>query len=341
MKRNLIHRLVLAVSVSLAIAAGAWWFYHSMQQALNQPIALAAPVLYELRPGQSITKIANELNANGWLRDAIFLRLEANRLGLASRVQAGTYELTPGITPRQLLEKFVRGEVKQYQVTIVEGTTFRDFRQALMTLPGIVHTTSTLTDDELMAKIGAADQAPEGRFFPATYYYAHKTPDVDLFLRAYRQMERILATEWATRSPDLPYAEAYQALIMASIIEKEAGAAAERPLVSGVFVRRLQQHMKLQTDPTIIYGLGKAFDGNLHRTDLERDTPYNTYTRDGLPPTPIALPGAEAIRAALHPAAGDALYFVAKGNGTHEFSATLKAHQAAVARFQLGPHGAR
>ena len=306
-----------------------------MQHALDQPLPVAQPELYEVSAGQTITRIAKVFVAKGWLTHAIYLRLEASRRGIAARVQSGTYEVTPGITPRRLLEKFVRGAVKQYQFTIIEGITFRELRAQIATLPGVDATLQGLDDGAAMRRIEAIDQLPEGRFFPSTYYYLHHTPDTELLARAYQEMQRVLDAAWQKRAAELPYSASYEALIMASIIEKETGRADERRAIAGVFVRRLQQGMKLQTDPTVIYGLGAAFDGNLRRGDLRRDSPFNTYLRPGLPPTPIAMPGAAAIEAALNPAPGTALYFVARGDGSHEFSATLAAHQRAVRQFQL------
>lgn len=328
---------VLATLIALAALAGggAWWFMQHMDRALDKPIPVTRPELFDIVAGQSIARIAQILAAKGWLERAIFLRIEASRQGVARRIQVGTYEVTPGLTPRTLLGKFVRGDVKQYQYTVVEGITFRDLRGQIARLPGVRSTTAKLSDAELMAKIGAPDELPEGRFFPSTYFYHHRTPDIELLARAYREMQRVLTLAWEKRQADLPYGTPYDALIMASIIEKETGRADERAAIGGVFVRRLQQGMKLQTDPAVIYGLGSAFDGNLRREDLGRDTPFNTYTRNGLPPTPIAMPGAEAIAAALNPAPGSALYFVARGDGTHEFSDTLAAHQRAVRKYQM------
>ncbi len=331
-----LKRLLAGAVIFLLVAGGAaWWFVCDMQRSLDRPLAMAKPALYEVSAGQTITQIAKLFVAKGWLTHAIYLRLEASRRGVAARVQAGTYDVTPGITPRQLLEKFVRGEVKQYQFTIIEGTTFRDLRAKIAALPGVTSSLQGLADNEVMRRIEASDQMPEGRFFPSTYYYLQHTPDTALLARAYQEMQRVLAAAWQQRAADLPYSAPYEALIMASIIEKETGRADERRLIAGVFVRRLQQGMKLQTDPTVIYGLGSAFDGNLRRSDLMRDSPFNTYLRPGLPITPIAMPGAKAIEAALNPAPGAALYFVARGDGSHEFSATLAAHQRAVRQFQL------
>lgn len=320
-------------AVSVGVVVG--WFLHEMPQALDRELPLDTSRLFEIAPGETIGRIAKRFVTEGWLPHAIYLRLEASRRGVAARVQAGTYEIAPGSTPRTLLDKFVRGDVKQYRYTIVEGLRFAELKELVAGLPGVDARIARMEDAEIMAAIGAPDQPPEGRFFPSTYFYHHHARDLDLLARAHAQMRAVLAKAWAERAPDLPYANPDEALVMASIVEKETGLAAERAAIAGVFVRRLQQGMKLQTDPTVIYGLGAAFDGNLRREDLLRDTPFNTYTRAGLPPTPIAMPGRAAIEAALNPAPGSALYFVARGDGSHEFSATLEAHNAAVRRYQI------
>jgi UPF0755 protein len=226
--------------------------------------------------------------------------------------------------------------VIQYPLTLVEGRTFRQALAVIASDPVLVADIGALTDEEIIARIGHPGVHPEGRLFPDTYLFPRGMGALDLVKRAYGRMEAVLAEEWDKRAPGLPFKDPYEALILASIVEKETGLAAERPEIAGVFVRRMQKGMRLQTDPTVIYGLGAAFDGNLRRVDLTTDTPYNTYTRGGLPPTPIALPGREAIHAVLHPAAGDSLYFVAKGDGSHAFSATLDEHNRAVRRYQLG-----
>jgi UPF0755 protein len=336
MKRALRRGLIVLCFGLSAVALASWYLARDIQRTLDRPIELTQPILFEIKTGQSITKIAHELASRGWLPHPLYLRIEATRLDLATRIQAGTYEITPGATLRGLLRKFVSGDVKQYSVTIVEGIRFQELRAKLAHLPGLVATIDGLADDVVMSRIGASDQLPEGRFFPSTYFYKHNTTDTDLLARAYQKLQQELNDAWNTREADLPYATADEALTMASIVEKETGRADERPLIAGVFVRRLQLNMPLQTDPTVIYGLGEAFDGNLRRADLKTDTPFNTYTRRGLPPTPIAMPGRAAIAAALHPAPGSALYFVARGDGSHEFSGTLAEHNAAVRRFQLG-----
>lgn len=324
-----------------ALAASGWWAWQDMQRNLVSPIALPRPELFEIAPGTSITRIANAFAARGWLRHPLYLRVEATRAGLASRIQAGWYELRPGDTPRGLLERFVAGDVKTYAVTFVEGATVQQLLAQTATLPGLAHELEGMAPTRLLEALGSTGEAAEGWLFPSTYDYRHASSDRALLTRAHRQMVQVLEERWASRAPDLPYASPYEALVMASIIEKETARGDERPAIAGVFVRRLQRGMRLQTDPTVIYGLGSSFDGNLRRADLERDTPYNTYLRTGLPPTPICVPGEASIAAALHPAPGDALYFVARGDGSHVFSATLDAHNDAVHEHQRKRAGRR
>jgi UPF0755 protein len=239
------------------------------------------------------------------------------------------------MTPRDLLLNMAAGKVLQRNFTIVDGWNFRELRQALAKADRLRQDAAGLDDAGLMAKIGASGEMPEGRFLPETYAYVKGDSDLDILRRAHAAMTRMLDTLWAQRDKDLPLATPYDALILASIVEKETGRADERPRIAGVFVRRLQTRMLLQTDPTVIYGMGESYAGNIHKSDLTTDTPYNTYTRQGLPPTPIAMPGKPAIEAALHPAAGSELYFVAKGDGTHVFSSTLDEHNRNVACYQL------
>ncbi|NNJ83768.1 MAG: endolytic transglycosylase MltG, partial [Gammaproteobacteria bacterium] len=261
---------------------------------------------------------------------------EARWQGLASKIKAGEYELEPGLTPRRLLGKLVRGKVVQRTLTVVEGWNFTELMAAVRANGHLLH---TLEEDSanavIMERIGFSGQHPEGRFYPDTYHFPHDTTDIAFLKRAYATMARKLSAQWAQKAEGLPYDTPDEALIMASIVEKETGKPEERTQVAGVFVRRLKRGMRLQSDPTVIYGMGAAFTGNIRRADLTRPTPYNTYTIRALPPTPIAMPGEAAIHAALHPADGKALYFVAKGNGGHQFSATLIEHNRAVARYQL------
>jgi len=252
-------------------------------------------------------------------------------------VRAGEYSVEPGTSPRTLLALFVNGAVVNHALTIVEGWTFRDLRRALAHEANLKHETSGRSDAEIMAALGDPDRHPEGWFFPDTYLFGKGARDLDVLRQAYDRMRKELDTAWAQRQPDLPFTTPYEALILASIVERETALPAERPRIAGVFVERLRRQMRLQTDPTVIYGLGEKFDGNLRRADLERDTPYNTYTRTGLPPTPIALPGSQSLLAAVQPENRGELFFVAtgRGDGSHEFTKTLEAHQAAVKQYLL------
>ena len=254
---------------------------------------------------------------------------------MAGKLHAGEYALDPGITPRGLFEKMAAGDVIQHKFTIVEGWTFAQLRDALAQDGMIEHSLAGRADSDIMKDLGSGGAPAEGWFLPQTYQFVKGMSDLDILRRAHKAMKQTLDRLWNSRAQDLPLKTPYEALILASIVEKETGQAAERPVIAGVFEHRLKIGMRLQTDPTVIYGLGSRYDGKIHTRDLETDTPYNTYTRAGLTPTPIALPGAASIEAVLHPAPTDALYFVARGDGTHEFSATLEAHNRAVAKYQL------
>jgi UPF0755 protein len=255
-------------------------------------------------------------------------------LNRGGALRAGVYTLDKPLTPLALYATFERGDVSQAIVQFIEGRNWREVRAILAAQPLLKHDSADMSDAELLQAIGAKESHLEGLLFPDTYFYAPHTSDLDVLRRAYRLQHDKLLAAWETRTPGLPYRTPYEALIMASIVEKETGAAFERPRIAGVFLNRLKRGMRLQTDPTVIYGLGERFDGNLRKTDLQTDTPYNTYTRSGLPPTPIAMPSEAAIEAALNPARTDALYFVARGDGTHVFSSTLEAHNRAVNRYQ-------
>ncbi len=325
--------LIFLGILSLAgIGGGVWWYAH-------HPIALASEnVDLIIPPGSSMRAAARLAGASMPVYpDALVLLARIS--GRDTRIKAGSYEVASGVTPLELIDKLTRGDVTQQELTIPEGWNFRQFRAALDAHAGLEHATRGLTDAQLLELIAKAEPGgnaahPEGMFFPDTYLFAKGSTDVAVLRRAYRAMSRHLAGEWQRRAPGVPYSTPYEALIMASIVEKETGQARERPLIAGVFVNRLRRGMLLQTDPTVIYGLGTGFDGNLRRRDLQQDGPYNTYTRAGLPPTPIALPGLAALQAALNPARTDALYFVARGDGTHEFTASLEAHNRAVNKFQ-------
>ncbi|MNO94102.1 putative aminodeoxychorismate lyase [compost metagenome] len=282
-------------------------------------------------PGHLLARLQDEEVLHGalWLR--LYWRFNLSGQALHS----GEYRLQPGMSGADLLELWARGDVVQYDVTLVEGWTFRQVRELLARQPKIERTLDGLSDEEVMARLGQPGVYPEGRFFPDTYRYVRGMRDVDLLKQAYKRMEGILGEEWQKRARGLPYREPYQALIMASLVEKETGVPQERGQIAGVFVRRLQKSMLLQTDPTVIYGMGERYAGKITRDDLRKPTPYNTYVTPGLPPTPIALPGREAIHAALNPADGQSLYFVARGDGSHVFSDNLDDHNKAVQEYQL------
>jgi UPF0755 protein len=321
---------LVALLAAAAAGAAAYWL-------LQRPLPLpASPWDFEVRPGASLGSIARQLADAGIVPHPQALTLYARARGQDRAIKAGSYEIEQGITLPGLLAKLTQGDVTQTSLTVVEGTTFAEFRQALRDHPQVAKTIVDLPDAELLARIGATGASAEGRFFPDTYFFAANSTDAALLKRAQRTLEQRLAAAWERRSPDLPVATPYELLILASIVEKETGRAADRPLIASVFANRLRKNMRLQTDPTVIYGLGAKFDGNLRRRDLDTDTPYNTYTRDGLPPTPIALPSQASLDAAAHPPPSPYLYFVARGDGTSEFSASLAEHNRAVSKYQRG-----
>lgn len=332
MKQALIVITLLIVTV---ICASAWWLWNDMQNVLNSPLPNRTAVEFTIEPGMSVQSISNHLMESGLIRQPYYLVFEARRTRKEEKLKAGEYVISPGTTPRQLLDQFVAGKVKQYAITLIEGWTFVQMMEAIRKDTVLAHTTGTTDAAAVMSAMGQPGISPEGQFFPDTYHFPRGTTDVDFLRRARDAMQKILSEEWENRADNLPYKTPYEALIMASLVEKETGLKEERAEIAGVFVRRLQKGMKLQTDPTVIYAMGNSFDGNLHHRDLGIDSPYNTYVYAGLPPTPIALPGRESIHAALHPADDNTLYFVAKGDGSHYFSETLDEHNKAVTRFQL------
>jgi UPF0755 protein len=325
---------VLSLLAFVAIAALLAWHRYE-RQWLREPIAgLVAPTVFEVPRGASLTSVARRLEQAGLMeRPASWLR-HAKREGLATKLKAGEYRLQPGTSPEMLLDQFVTGDVILHTLTLPEGWTFRQALAAIQSHPQVAAELKGLADAAILARLGLRDAHPEGLFFPDTYRFPRGTSDHELLRQAHARLESELAAAWSRRAPDLPFDTAYEALILASLVEKETGAADERPLIAGVFIKRLRMGMRLQTDPSVIYGLGDKFDGNLRRRDLESDTAYNTYTRAGLPPTPIALAGRAALEAAVRPAATDALYFVATGlgDGRHFFAESLSAHNANVAR---------
>ena len=332
------RRLLLALAaLALILGPPLYLVYADYRAFLDTPLGVPASGLtLELKPGMGVAGLARELQRQpGLLRSGPYLRVYARLNRLASRLKAGEYVLAPSITPRGLLDQIVAGRVIQYSLTVVEGWTFRQLRRALADHPKLKQTLRDASDADIMARLGRPGEHPEGWFLPDTYHFPNGFSDEAFLRRALAAMDRQLREAWNRRSPDSPLSVPYQALILASIVEKETALPAERPEVAGVFARRLRRGMLLQTDPTVIYGLGEAFDGNLRRADLTHDNPYNTYTHKGLPPTPIALPSAGALAAAVNPAPSDTLYFVATGKGGHVFSTTLDEHNRAVRRYQL------
>ena len=331
----MIRKLLLLLQGAVVLAALLiGWAFWSQQQALQQTLNLEQERLLEVPAGSSTSLMLNRLEQEGVLSGALWLRLYW-RFNLKQPLQSGEYRLQPGMHAEELLGLWQRGDVVQYSITLVEGWNFRQVRAHLAAQERLQQTLTALSDAEIMAKLGQPGMHPEGRFFPDTYRYIRGMRDIDLLRQALQRQEQVLAEEWGKRADNLPYREPYQALIMASLVEKETGVASERSQIAGVFVRRLRLGMLLQTDPTVIYGLGERYQGNLTRAHLRQPTPYNTYVIKGLPPTPIALVGREAIHAALHPADGQSLYFVARGDGSHVFSDSLAAHNRAVREYQL------
>ncbi|MCU0897272.1 MAG: endolytic transglycosylase MltG [Burkholderiales bacterium] len=329
--------LKLLLSLGLVLALGGVAFAAWMGSFAQRPLEFAAiPLEVTVRPGASLSVAARELAAAGVAMRPWQFALLGRVRGSDAGIKAGTYRFTEPLTPLALLDKLVRGDSILMEIMFIEGWTFRQLRQALDAHPDLRHDTAALPDTELLARIGATPGHPEGRFFPDKYLFAKGASDIDVLRQAYAQMERRLAAAWGERDPSVPLASPYEALILASIVEKETGQASDRAMIAGVFANRLRTRMLLQTDPTVIYGLGESFDGNLRRRDLLADGPYNTYTRPGLPPTPIALPGQASLSAAVKPAKTDALYFVARGDGSSQFSRSLDEHNRAVSRYQRG-----
>lgn len=321
----------------LALFGTATFFWLDYRRFTDAPLAVeGASATIDVARGSSYRNIVDQLRAVGVTRASPwYWRALGRELGIEGRVHAGEYALMPGLTPRELLRRMVAGEVLKHYFTIVDGWTFRQLRIALASDAGLAQTLPGLSDEDIARRLDITQANPEGWFLPETYAWIKGESDFDVLGRAHAAMRKAIDRVWDARAPDVALDSSYQALILASIVEKETGRPDERPLIAGVFMRRIRSGMRLQTDPTVIYGMGENYRGNIRREDLETDTPYNTYTRDGLPPTPIALPGMPALEATLHPAPGDALYFVARGDGSHEFSATLEEHNRAVQKFQL------
>ena len=326
---GLLKKLFIIVTVGSVAAVGAfsWW--------AGQPLTVeGAPIPFTVLAGSSVGAASQQIAEAGVPLNPLLFSVLARVTQKASRIKAGSYELKPGSSPRRLLNQLVRGEFAQESLTIIEGWTFRQMRQAVAANEGLRHETAALSDAELMQKLGSEFSKPEGLFFPDTYLFAKGSPDLQIYKQAHTMLLGHLKTAWDKRDPSVPYATPYQALTMASIVEKETGQKSERAMIAGVFVNRLKTGMLLQTDPTVIYGMGAKYAGKIRKRDLETDTPYNTYTRGGLPPTPIALPGLQSLAAAMQPAKTDALYFVSRGDGTSKFSPNLNEHNKAVNQYQ-------
>ncbi len=327
-KIKLIFTLVSIVAIFFV-----WDSYRFMNSEMQLP---EQGLQYTFTKGSSASRLVSDLAKQNIIDRAFYFKVWGKLSGKTKKLQAGEYNLEKGLTPFQLLNKMVQGDVKLYAFTIIEGWSFKQLIKALRADNNLQHKlTASDNNESIMQKIGYADQHPEGRFFPETYRFPAGTTDIQFLKRAYLQMEEHLQTEWENKASGLPLKNKYEALILASIVEKESAAPEERPVIAGVFINRLIKNMRLQTDPTVIYGIGDKYDGDIRFRHLREDTPYNTYTRKGLTPTPIAMPGLEAIRAALNPAPTEYLYFVATGeNGRHYFSSTNAEHQRAVTKYQ-------
>ncbi|MDJ0739016.1 MAG: endolytic transglycosylase MltG [Gammaproteobacteria bacterium] len=324
---------LLILTCSL-LAGWAWMQYQEFQRT---PLAVASgTIIYDVPRGATLAGIARDLAGEGMLPNPRYLTWYGRYTGQANRIRAGEYRLRDGMSPDELLALLVSGKSVDYSLTLLEGWNIRQVRAAIAAHDALTHTLEGIDDATLMERLGRPGVHPEGQFFPDTYKFNRGTTDLAFLSRAMRKMGQELEAAWSQRAEGIPLQGPYEALILASIVEKETGQPSERADIAGVFTRRLVKGMKLQTDPTVIYGMGERFDGNIRRKDLREDTPYNTYVHAGLPPTPICMPGRDALRAAVNPADGNALYFVSRGDGTHVFSATLKQHNAAVRKYQLG-----
>ena len=331
--------VALAVLLILGLAALAW-LYHDYRRFADAPLQVSAPHSIVIARGASLKAIVAQLQQQGYTQaPEPYWRMLAALMGVTDRLHAGEYALTPGITPRALLADMAAGRVVQHMFTIIDGWSFAQVRAALAQAPELRHTITTLSDAQVAHALGIPGASPEGWLLPQTYAYVLGATDLDVLRRAHAAMLRLLAQQWPKRAPGLPFDTPYQALVLASIIEKETAQPSERERIAGVFVRRLRLGMMLQSDPTVIYGMGGAYRGNITRADLRADTPWNTYVHHGLPPTPICMPGAPAILAALHPQSGKSLYFVARGDGSHQFSDTLQEQDAAIRKYILHQGG--
>lgn len=327
-------KIFTGLLLSLCLIAG--WLWNEYEHVLSAPVILNQAKVVEIKKGDSFKHITEKLIQQGIAVNPLWFKIIAYKDKVSNKLKAGEYVLQPGLTLPDILAVFVKGKTRQYSITFPEGWSFKQMLQAIQSNPNLENTLGSADFETIMAKLGSDYKHPEGLFFPDTYFFDKATTDLALLKIAYGKMQAVLDKEWQQRDKDLPIENAYQALILASIVEKETGAASERAQIAGVFTRRLKKGMLLQTDPTVIYGMGERYKGNIRYKDLRRPTAYNTYVIKGLPPTPIAMPGQQAIHAALHPLSGKSLYFVAKGNGEgrHVFSATLREHNNAVNKYQ-------
>lgn len=316
---------------SIILFAGAWSFW---QRTLDEALPIDTPHIIEITPGSSLRQVANLLARDVGLPYPRLFSYWASSQGFDKNIRAGEFSLDPGMSPRTALQHLMSGQSVQYPITFIEGTTVQDALSTLWSSPKLRITLQGLTESEIIAAISSPFESLEGALFPDTYFYSAGMSDEDLLRRASARLQQVLSQEWETRAAGLPFASPYESLILASIIEKETGILSEREKIAGVFIRRLQRGMRLQSDPTVIYGMGETYNGNIRRVDLNTITPYNTYRINGLPPTPIAMTGRDAIHASLNPSDESFLYFVATGDGGHQFSTTLEEHNAAVRRYQ-------
>ncbi|WP_333874896.1 endolytic transglycosylase MltG [Methylobacter sp.] len=326
------NRIIGLILLILMFVGG--WMCIDYQNAFHSPALVNKTVYIEIEKGDSLDLISDKLVAQKLSVKPFWFKVIAFQENALKKIKTGEYELTSGLTIPQILALFVQGKTKQHIITFPEGWSFKEILHEIEQDPNLEHTLNGVDFGSIMAKFKSDMPSPEGLFFPDTYFFEKHTSDVSLLKRAYDRMQQVLQQEWHNKTEGLPFKTPYEALILASIVEKETAAVTERPVIAGVFIRRLEQNMLLQTDPTVIYGMGESYQGDIKSKDLTTTTPYNTYVISGLPPTPIAMPGRDALYAVLHPDKGDSLYFVARGDGTHVFSATLKDHITAVDKFQ-------
>ncbi len=329
------YQLKFIISVLIIFIISSTFFYLDYKKFIDTPLNIKVPFIFEIEPGISFRDLNKKLKSSNVLDDHYYLELYVRYSGYAKKIQSGEYRLTPGLLPHEIINIFISGDVVQHSITLVEGWRVDEMLTEISSNNILRKILKNYSAKTLLSTLGITGSHAEGLFFPDTYYFTKGTTDIEILRRAYQRRQSILRQEWEQRDSGLPYRNAYDALIMASIIEKETALATERPLIAGVFVRRLQKKMKLQTDPTVVYAMGDQYNGNIKKKDLSIDSPYNTYRYHGLPPSPIALAGQEAIYAALHPKLDETLYFVAKKDGSHYFSKTLEEHNRAVKKYQL------